>query len=254
AASCEAWPVALALFGLCSSAPLEPFLRVRPYELCCAASEVEKTRAEFEQYGKQQRLPRPLVANPDLGALSFAKEFNVLDLGYLGSSVLPRLFDTATTNGYVYRIAAPDVIELHASWLEDHAQLLADPRLAELYVPWTPPAADAEKRFWIRKATLLGAPTDERRLIDALAARHDPSLVAQAVERCNAAPGRDACLYVMRTVYRLLPDLSASQAEQIRSCLQGIADPKQRDLSRAVVNQRTRDLDEAVRRYLEGSR
>lgn len=254
AASHEALPVTLALFGLCVSAPLEPFLRVAPYELCCAASDVEETRVEFQQFREQQRLPRPLVANPDLGALSFAKEFNVLDLGYLGSSVLPRLFDTASTNDYVYRIAAPDMIELHATWLQDHANLLADPRLAALYLPWEPPRADAEKRFWIRKAIRLGARSNERTLIDALAVRHEPSLVTQAVQECNAALERDGCLYVMRTVYRLLPDLSAAQADQVRAALHGIADPKQRDLALAVLSDGTRDLAGAVRRYLEGSR
>jgi hypothetical protein len=243
----------LAVLGASLAAPLQPFLRVAPYELCCAAASVEDTRRELEQFRDQQQLPRPLVANPDLGAMSFTKEFNVLDLGYLGSTVLARLSDAPSINDYVYRIAAPDVIELHVSWLEELASLVADPRLATLYRPWTPPGAtDDIKKFWSRKAVTLGAQTRERALIEALAAQHDPALVERAVEQCNSESKPDACLYVMRTVYRLLPDLSSAQAERARAALRSIADPAQRELALALTSSSTRDLAGAVRRYLGG--
>ena len=35
--------------------------------------------------------PRPLIANADLGAISWRKKVNVADLGLLGSSIMPRL-------------------------------------------------------------------------------------------------------------------------------------------------------------------
>ena len=45
--------------------------------------------ADFmDQVSADQDLARPLVANPDLGAVSWRKHFNVLDLGRLGSGVI----------------------------------------------------------------------------------------------------------------------------------------------------------------------
>ncbi len=250
----------LAVLVLLASPPLGALLRVPPYELCCSASLFEDNLREFRRMQASEGLPRPLVASPDLGGVSFSKEFNILDLGYLGSTVLPQLSDDASTHDYVFRIAAPDFIELHANWAKTHKRLLSDARFAELYEPWTPlPSAFISgycggNCFWVRKSTRRGAPGTERALIDVYGASHDAAELARAVVDCNASTEPDACLYVVRTVYRFLPDLDPTQAASARATLGQIRDPRQQDLSEAIVESRSRGtLSTSVRRYLSGA-
>lgn len=252
------WP-RLAALALLASPPVGALIRVPSYELCCAAALFEDNRAELQRMQKSQALPRPLVASPDLGVVSFFKEFNVLDLGYLGSTVLPRLSDDAASVDYVLRIAAPDFIELHGVWAHTHRRLLHDRRLSESYERWAPqPSAFVSgfcgrECFWVRKATKRGAPGRERALLDAYGASHDARELVRAVVECNAAGERDGCLHVARTVYRFLPDLSRAELAGARAELGRIADPRQLALSEAIVGGRSRgDLAEAVRRYLAG--
>lgn len=250
------WSVAAV--GLLLSPLVRPLTRVGPYELCCAASLFEHNRAEFQRLRDRHELPRPLVASPDLGAVSFTKEFNVLDLGYLGSTVLPQLSDSQSTNDYVFRIAQPDIIELHAAWAANHHLLLADPRLRRLYRPWTPSPSPFVSGyctghcFWVRKAVERGSGSRERALIDAFTTARDPRVIEQAVTDCNARAERDGCLHVVRVAYRFLPDLSASAEEQVSAALERIQEDAQRDLARAVLAGRSgADQAAAVRRYLE---
>src|SRR6185437_7476457 len=67
----------------------------------------------LDRIAAEQDIPRPLIANPDLGAVSWRKHFNVIDLGRLGSSVIPRV---ASLAHYVVLDAQPDIIELHVPW------------------------------------------------------------------------------------------------------------------------------------------
>ena len=58
-------------------------------------------------------LPRPTLANPDLGAVSWRKQFNVIDIGRLGSSVIPRM---ENPGAYLSEFVKPDILEIHDAW------------------------------------------------------------------------------------------------------------------------------------------
>ncbi len=64
---------------------------VEPRYLCCNIQRFEAIREEFTWLAEQEALPRPTVANPDLGAMSWHKQFNIVDLGKLGSPIMAKL-------------------------------------------------------------------------------------------------------------------------------------------------------------------
>ena len=69
--------------------------------------------AAFEALAREHQLPRPLVSNPDLGGVSWPKQFNIVDSGLLASAIMPRVERPAA---YLVEVAKPDFIEMHAAW------------------------------------------------------------------------------------------------------------------------------------------
>ncbi|MFZ4771795.1 MAG: hypothetical protein ACOYLO_16560, partial [Ferruginibacter sp.] len=59
-------------------------MRTPPYYLCCGVSSFEPIQIEARQIASREGIFRPTFANPDLGLMSWSKEFNVLDIGMLG--------------------------------------------------------------------------------------------------------------------------------------------------------------------------
>ncbi len=58
-----------------------------PYYLCCSGN---SAAAEFARIAEAEALPRPTVAFPDLGEASWRKQFNIVDLGRLGSPIMAK--------------------------------------------------------------------------------------------------------------------------------------------------------------------
>ena len=82
-----------------------------------------------------ESLPRPMVSNPDLGAMSWHKQFNVIDLGLIGSPLMAKLPSSARTDYFLY-FATPDIISLHDSWTcRYRTEILNQPRFGEIYQP-----------------------------------------------------------------------------------------------------------------------
>lgn len=190
-----------------------------PYKVCCSVKGFDQVRLAFAGIAAREGIPRPTVANPDLGVISWHKQFNVLDVGLLGSPLVARLQGSIAFNEYFFDYAAPDMIETHGWWTCKYKDLLADRRFAASYVPadgaapstTTCQGAAVPTGIWVRRDVLRSASGRERAFIDALA--NDPT--AQRIEaelrgcRASAVGSPAACAYVARSAYRHLPELRA---------------------------------------------
>lgn len=213
-------------------------LKTEPYEVCCPIDGFDTVRATFETAAQREGLPRPTVANPDLGIVSWGKQFNIVDLGWLGSPILTKLRAHTALSDYFFDYAAPDLIESHGVWTCWYADtIFADPRFAERYVSWGEAAApvtdcaDGESPptgYWIRRDILADSGSDERRLIDEIQAGLSAERLGQALSRCQRQAAR-RCAYVARTAYRFLPEFVDSGQHD--------------DLLAIFGNSRTREFD-----------
>jgi hypothetical protein len=93
----------------------------KPRDLCCAISPSDtyiSTEAKKIFGNEDGHYPLPIVANPDLGKVSFSKNFMNVDLGLIGEPLLARIMTKSPklVDEYLLNIVAPDVIELHGHW------------------------------------------------------------------------------------------------------------------------------------------
>ena len=214
--------VYVASYGIAGSG----YQRRPPYNLCCETFPAEYPRQEFLSLKVQHSLMRPTVANPDLGSVSWHKEFNIVDLGLLGSRIIGKL-DDITFADYLFDFAAPDFIELHGAWSEFYKDnILADSRFADLYEPVTAKWATCGlcrnspvlEGIWVRRAIKAGALSEERKLVDQLSQAASLHPISEALNRCQAESANPVrCQYVLRSAYRYLPEFRSQglQAEVI---------------------------------------
>jgi hypothetical protein len=191
----------------------------QPRMACCSHRAFEPTRLAFERMSRENDLPRATVANPDLGLLSWSKQFNIVDLGLLGSSLLPRLEAGAALNNFFFDYAAPDMIESHGFWTCRHVGVFLDPRFLALYAQ--PDGAErktvackggqAPSGIWLRRDIMRGSTSRERLLISDLARQLSVERVAKELQDCQESPGATpgTCAYVARSAYRMLPEFRA---------------------------------------------
>ena len=190
---------------------------VEPYDLCCSATGFNLFREKFDQIAQEESLPRPTVANLDIGLISYHKQFNIVDLGYLGSPVMAKLKSSPElVSDYLFGFIAPDIIEMHGSYsCWSYPYLFTDPRLETNYMPReiraSPyikehcPGAGVQSGYWVRKDVLESSDSRERRLIDDLQNSLSPERLAEELEACQSSL-RDQCIYVARAAYRFLPE------------------------------------------------
>ena len=208
--------------------PLTFFTRIPPYYLCCGVSSFEPIRQEIAQLTQQEEIPRAMVANPDLGTMSWHKEFNILDLGMLGSPMVAQIQKGPLLADYFFDYVAPDVIESHETWSCQYLQtLFMDPRFRERYrtvrektVRWGACGeAPLPKGIWVRRDIEKNANSAERRLIDSMKANPSLDRLRSELASCQAKTSNtSACTYVARTAYRFLPELrKQSSTKEIES-------------------------------------
>jgi hypothetical protein len=194
-----------------------------PSMACCSPRDFDGTRQAFERIGREHGIARATVANPDLGVLSWHKQFNVVDLGLLGSSVTPRLQSGPAFNAYFLEHAAPDIVETHGWWTCRYASMLLDPRFRAMYVEANAPgkqtlpckeAGAVPTGIWLRRDVMRGSTSRERTLLDDLGREPSVERVAQELRSCQQVPQArpGACTYVARSAYRVLPEFRARGA------------------------------------------
>lgn len=188
-----------------------------PYKVCCSTNDFNQVRLAFDRIAAKEGISRPTVANPDLGVISWHKQFNVVDLGLLGSPIVARLHSSTAFNDYFFDYSAPDMIETHGWWTCKYKDLLTDKRFAALYVPADAAApqtteckgASVPSGIWVRRDVIRNSASRERTLIDALASEPSAERIEAELRRCQpkAAASPAACAYVARSAYRHLPEL-----------------------------------------------
>jgi hypothetical protein len=202
-------------------------------EIGWGTASFELTADRIEGIAREERLPRVALANADLGAISWRKTMNVVDLGALGSTIVPRVDRPA---GYVVSVVKPDLIEIHDAWSCIYADLFARAEFTGEYepieaarTPWLAAncgaAPSALTGIWIRKAVRKGSLSPERRFIDAFGASLDLQTLDTELAACLAIHDPRPCDYVGRTLYRFAPELKrAGRFETARARL--AADPR----------------------------
>ena len=190
------------------------------YPICCAAGINEEIIEVGRRISEENGISRLNVAAPDLGKLSYAKLFNLTDLGWLGSPLMAHFRnDPARLSDYFFEVAAPDLVEVHGPWCETYRELLSDPRFRERYEvvreskDGVPEVILREwplvrEGIYVRKAILAGSGHMERELIDSLELGVSMGPVLQHLE-AHRSPGQGWVshdYYIGRTIYRYLPE------------------------------------------------
>ncbi len=193
--------------------------RIDPYEACCSVTDFDRYRQQFAAAAAEERLPRPTVSNPDLGVMSWHKQFNIVDLGRLGSPIMAKLADNPVLADYFFDYAAPDMIESHGYWTcRYYDSVFTDPRFKERYAPWgrevslDDSCVDGTRPttgMWIRRDILAESGSAERRLIDELQRNLSIQALRDELASCQEQEGTN-CAYVARTAFRFLPEFIAA--------------------------------------------
>lgn len=200
---------------LVSSVAVVSYIPPDRTEIGWGTSVFEPGADRFEAFAREQDVVRPTVANADLGAVSWRKGVNVIDLGRLGSAVIPRI---ESPGQYVSEFAGADLIEIHDAWSCLYRDLFTTPAFIREYVPLTaartpwisehcPDAPAAMTGFWARRAILRNSGSTERVFMDRFVPTLDTTLVERELATCLAAPGPRSCAYVGRTLFRVVPEL-----------------------------------------------
>ena len=185
--------------------------------LCCDISPVDGGRetqildaANSLQKTELGGRALPIVANPDLGKISYAKEAIIEDLGWLGDPLLARiqLSRPDLIDVYLNDIADPDVVATHASWSCIYASWIRSPQFRATYAvvdSWEGDSIEAacpldgRSTIWQRSS-----PAGEYRLTRSISESSRPAaVVAAAISSCRRASGGVfRCEYVRRAVLR----------------------------------------------------
>lgn len=191
---------------------------VKPYDLAWSTDIFLSIREELLDLQKEHDLFRPTVCNADLGAISWYKDFNIVDLGRLGNPILSRLKDQKSIANYIYDFAAPDFIEIHEAWSCLYSYLFEDERFTKMYEPYREQrtrwlnencqeSVSAKTGIWIRKDIKIDSHSRERQLIDKLKENLSISIIENELEVRPEKQNVLSSLYIVRSVYRFLPEL-----------------------------------------------
>ena len=205
------------------------YLRFEPPSdkfFCCPIVRADRILDTCLAQAGKERIARPSLANPDLGRISFRKQVLLYDMGLLGSPPLAGVKgDHETTARYLLHYALPDFVELHGGWSCEYEYVLRDPRFRDRYTP----LPEGQKLglgagcrggagIWFRNDMARASGSAERQLHDALRAKLDVQRVANEIARCDREPDVHACAYVVRSVYRFIPELvQRGELERVRA-------------------------------------
>lgn len=178
-------------------------------------TEIQQASARFRD-ANLSPISLPIVANPDLGKLSFQKETLMVDLGQLGDPLLTELWGRSQRLAieYVRRVAQPDIIELHGGWSCSYRSLLES---ADFPMNYRPTAESWQKGPELVSACPFGGryivwernATAEHALTRRISSDPDPiALIERSLATCTAS-GDDPlrCQPVRRAVHRSILDL-----------------------------------------------
>jgi hypothetical protein len=189
-------------------------------DLCCNISPSDKIILSNSNQifnSSFTKNPLPIVANPDLGKVSFSKKIINVDLGLIGDPFLSKLVknDAHLSIDYLVNYISPDLIELHGHWLCAYSSLVTDSRFKDNWeIAWsgnvstefnTPAQKDCPRNgaYTIWKKII---PVNEMELTEYIA--NNPfELFSEHVKadmnKCTIANNeRHRCEYVTRAILR----------------------------------------------------
>ncbi|HEX8545611.1 MAG TPA: hypothetical protein VF691_01540, partial [Cytophagaceae bacterium] len=190
-----------------------------PDYLCCSAKGFEFSRNWFLKIKSENDLERPLVANPDLGDVSFYKEFNILDLGFIGSPVLSKLVKVPElSREYIMNVMTPDIIEVHSGWLCQYNFLFQDTSFSKKYrAQYTqedsPECRPAKTGTYFNTLYKKDTNTRERLFYDKFARAirsNDQSLIKILHDEISGQPSSSNLFnssYIFNTLYQFNPEI-----------------------------------------------
>jgi hypothetical protein len=205
-----ALPLAVLLAGGAAWTSSRDRARPLPFGLSDGQPIIAVAHAVKQEFGGRGL---PIVANPDLGKLSFQKEAIIVDLGFLGDPVLTRIWRKQPPPfryRYLSAVAMPDVVELHGAFACRDTPWLASPefqrswKLSDEHWLAAPVyrascAAGGRYAIWIRSDA-----DAEYALTREVATASDPAaVVRKALDTCrDASDDPFRCQHVRRAVQR----------------------------------------------------
>jgi hypothetical protein len=146
------------------------------------------------------------VANPDLGKLSFSKQVNVIDLGYIGSPIVKKLTLDGTDKLLLYlnNIARPDIVQLHGGWSCLYSEWVNSDEFKQSYYPViTPPSG--VKEFTNTKCAFNSELNLSRNFLES---QNILKLIEEEVDKCVLESDIIfRCEYLARSLFRIRPFL-----------------------------------------------
>lgn len=191
---------------------------IGPYYLGWSTKGFNSVRERFTEIASDHQIARPTVANPDLGVMTWYKQFNVVDLGMLGTPEMAKLQNSPLLSHYFLNVALPDIIESHGYWTRKYCDsLFLTESFQQKYemlhekndIKDICQSAIPPMRFWIRKDIKISAETTERKFLNDLQNNLSVLRIKEEIARCTQL-GSD-CSYIARNVYRFIPELRAAR-------------------------------------------
>lgn len=207
--------------GLAYGIPLALFFGLgafkEPYYLGYSTKMFNARREKFKEIALKNRIDRATISNPDLGVMTWYKEFNEVDLGKLGSPTMAKLSGKPKLTEYYLDFMLPDIIEAHSVWVRKHcAEIFSQPDFHHRYQMLDKSidirqVCKSRKKpklyFWIRKDLLANSKSHERKLLDELQASLTLSTIKSEIASCKARG--EECTYIARTLFKFIPELRA---------------------------------------------
>lgn len=225
---------------------MTPSLLVKPHYICCSILRYEEVAEAARDFGNENDLHRVNLATPDLGKISYLKEFNITDIGLLGSPLMAKMYrDKDMLEAYFLGFAQPDFIQIHEGFAKDYGRLLIGEKFTEVYAPletkrteWlrvhAPDLGSLEEGYYVRRDLLKSSGSREWRLIQDMKAGIDPKRIEAELSLAVDADDPAAHQYVVRSAFRFLPEIK--QAGLYREVLDLFASTPSAPYDQAVLS------------------
>jgi len=191
-------------------------LEFSPYALGWPTRTFNRTRQTLAKIADDNNISRATISNPDLGVMTWYKNFNVIDLGMLGSPIMARIKNGPMMTAYYLYYGLPDLIEVHGFWAKEYYKsIFSKIRFTSLYSQVGVNVSLAKLKsgkaphvYWIRNDVRKDSNSRERKFLDALQNELSIKRITQEIESSKQTH-RD-CSYIARTVYKFIPELRRS--------------------------------------------
>ena len=136
--------------------------------ICCLTEGFRSLKVSFQEIAAEEEIIRPMLCNPDLGMMSYTKEFNFTDVAFLGNSLYAHVsFSSKLKCDYIFYFSQPDIMEMHMYWADINDDIVNDPRIDSLYeltkVFGNSKSTGKPYGIWKKKTMLKGSDSQERK-------------------------------------------------------------------------------------------